>query len=274
MGNKVAAIDSIGGNNYAAKGHDYDPYLRSFIKGVPTESTESTWDNEESTDSILVIRGLGGGSQKAIRRCKAEGRDFYAMDTGYFGNGKHKIWHRITKNNLQNLGPIIERPYDRLSLIEYEYTPIYSGAKILICPPSDKVMNLFNQAAANEWVNTTIEEIKKYTDRPVEVRMKPSRTDRITTNTIQQALANDVHCLVTYNSIAATEALMAGRAAISLGPNAAQMVSETDLSKIENPKVPNKDEMMAYMAHLSYCQFRQSEMEDGYAWKILQETYT
>jgi len=274
MGNKVAAIDSIGRHNYAAKGHDYDPYLRSFIKGIPTESTESTWNNEESTDSILVIRGLGGGGQKAIRRCKAEGRDFYAMDTGYFGNGKHKTWHRITKNNLQNLGPIIERPYDRLSLIEYEYTPIYSGSKILICPPSDKVMNLFNQATANEWVNATIEEIKKYTDRPVEVRMKPSRTDRITTNTIQQALANDVHCLVTYNSIAATEALMAGRAAISLGPNAAQIVSETDLSKIENPKVPNKDEMMAYMAHLSFCQFRQSEMEDGYAWKILQETYT
>ena len=270
---KVAAIDSIGGNNYAAKGHDYDPYLRSFILGVPVETTESSWEAEENTNSTLVIRGLGGGSQKAIRRCWQTGRDFYAIDTGYFGNGKHKVWHRITKNNFQNLGPIIERPYDRLELVEYNYAPIYSGDKILICPPSNKVMNIFNQNTADEWVKKTIEEIRKYTDRPIEIRMKPSRTARITTNTIQQALADNVHCLVTYNSIAATEALMAGRAAISLGPNAAQIISETDLSKIENPKVPNKDEMMAYMAHLSYCQFRQSDMENGYAWKILQETY-
>lgn len=267
---KVAAIDTSG-TNYAAKGHDYDPFLRSFLIGV--NGIESTWDAEESTSNSLVIRGLGGGSQKAIRRCWQEDRDFYAIDTGYFGNGKHKIWHRITKNNFQNLGPIIERPYDRLELVEYNYTPIYAGAKILICPPSDKVMNMFNQDTADKWVIKTIEEIKKYTDRPIEIRMKPSRTDRISTNTIQQALADNVHCLVTYNSIAATEALMAGRAAISLGPNAAQMVSETNLSKIENPKVPNKDEMMAYMAHLSYCQFQQSEMENGYAWKILQETY-
>ena len=100
---KVAAIDSIGGNNYAAKGHDYDPYLRSFILGVPVETTESSWEAEENTNSTLVIRGLGGGSQKAIRRCWQTGRDFYAIDTGYFGNGKHKVWHRITKNNFQNL---------------------------------------------------------------------------------------------------------------------------------------------------------------------------
>ena len=50
---KVAAIDSTGGNNYFKKGHDYDPFLRSFIKGVPLETSESTWETEETTDSIL-----------------------------------------------------------------------------------------------------------------------------------------------------------------------------------------------------------------------------
>ena len=79
---KVAAIDSTGGNNYARKGHDYDPYLRSFMKGV--SGIESNWEAEENTDST-IIRGLGGGSQKAIKRCWAEGRPFYAIDTGYFG---------------------------------------------------------------------------------------------------------------------------------------------------------------------------------------------
>lgn len=269
MGNKVAAIDTSGAN-YAKKGHEYDPYLRAFLEGVPEEVLESTWEDEENNDSILVIRGLGGGSQKAIKQCWKTGREFYAIDTGYFGNHiKHKRWHRITKNAVQNMGPIINRPTDRLDYLNYKFKPFYPGKKILICPPSDKVMNLFGQGTAQEWTDNIVKQIKELTDRPIELRMKPIRAERVTTNTIQDALADDVHCLVTYNSIAATEALMEGRAAITLGPNAAEMICETDLNNIENPKIPSKDEMIAFMAHLSYAQFSEPEMRSGYAWRIL-----
>jgi hypothetical protein len=130
-------------------------------------------------------------------------------------------------------------------------------------------MNLFGQGTAQEWTNNIISKIKEITDRPIEIRMKPIRAERVTTNTIQDALANDVHCLVTYNSIAATEALMEGKPAITLGPNAAQLVCETNLENLENPKVPTKDEMIAFMSHLSYAQFSEPEMRSGYAWRIL-----
>lgn len=267
---KVAAIDSVGGINYHKKGHEYDPFLTGFIHGIPG-AVASDWDKEKDTDSILVIRGLGGGSQKAIKHCWATGRTFYAIDTGYFGNWKHKTWHRVTKNNLQNLGPIKERPHDRLQQIGYKFKPYTSGSKILICPPSDKVMNMFNQGTAQEWVEKTVEEIKKVTDREIEVRLKPTRSERVTSNTIQAALADDVHCLVTYNSIAATEALMEGKPAITLGPNSAQLICETNLANIENPRIPTKDETIAYFAHLSYAQFTGEEFDNGFAWRILTE---
>lgn len=271
MGNKVAAIDTSGAN-YTRKGHDYDPYLRAFLEGVPDEVLESNWETEENSDTILVIRGLGGGSQKAIKSCWKNKRDFYAVDTGYFGNNiKHKRWHRITKNAVQNMGPIIDRPFDRLDLVNYKYKSITTGSKILVCPPSDKVMKLFEQGTAHDWTQNIIKEIKKITDRPIEIRMKPIRSERVTSNTIQDALADDVHCLITYNSIAATEALMEGKPAITLGPNAAQLVCETDLKNIENPRVPTYEEMMAFMAHLSYAQFTEAEMRSGYAWNILNE---
>ena len=86
------------------------------------------------------------------------------------------------------------------------------------------VMNLFNQGTAKEWTDNVVSKLNTLTNRPIEIRMKPSRFDRVTTKTIQQALADDVHCLITYNSIAATEALMEGRPAISLGPNAASSI--------------------------------------------------
>jgi len=268
---KVAAIDTSGAN-FEKKGHDYDPYLRSFIKGISGE--ESTWDAEENTDSTLVIRGLGGGSQKAIKKCWATGRPFYAVDTGYFGNAKHKIWHRITYNALQNMEDIIPRSDNRLNIQLGEWKDIYKpftpGKKILICPPSNKVMNMFNQPTADIWTQNLVKELKELTDRPIEIRMKPIRRERITTKTIQDALQDDVHCLITYNSIAATEALMEGKPAITLGPNAAQLICETDLKNVDNPRIPSKDEMYAFLKHLSYSQFTQSEMEDGTAWKILQ----
>ena len=270
---KVAAIDSTGGNNYARKGHDYDPYLRSFMKGV--SGIESNWEAEENTDSTLIIRGLGGGSQKAIKRCWAEGRPFYAIDTGYFGNGKHKSWHRITHNALQNMEEMVERGDERLLLqLKVDswkeiYKPFTGGSKILVCPPSNKVMNMFNQPEAEEWTANLVGQLKQITDRPIEIRMKPIRSERVTGSTIQEALQDDVHCLITYNSIAATEALMEGKPALTLGPNAAQLICETNLANIDNPRIPTEDEMYAFLTHLSYSQFTQPEMEDGTAWKIL-----
>jgi hypothetical protein len=43
-------------------------------------------------------------------------------------------------------------------------------------------------------------------------------------------MANDVYCVVTYNSIAALEALNFGKPAIALGPNCATAVCNTSLA--------------------------------------------
>jgi hypothetical protein len=267
MGNKVAAIDSDGGINYAAKGHLYDQYLTNFIHG--SGGIISDWETEEYTFNALVIRGLGGASQRAIRHCWRTGRTFYAIDTGYFGNGKTKTVHRVTKNALQHLGPIMEKPMDRAKSFGYKFKKFKPGAKILLVPPSDKVMKLFDQPAPEVWVEQTIKQIQQYSNRPIEVRMKPSRSERVSTKTIQAALADDVHCLVTYNSIAAVEALMEGKPSIVLGENAASIIAETSLANIENLKIPSKDEMDAYISHLAYCQFTVEELKSGYAWETV-----
>jgi hypothetical protein len=270
MGNKVAAINDNNGASYQRKGHNYDPHLVSFILGSGGEISD--FDIEENTSNALVIRGLGPKSRKAIQHCWETGRDFYAVDTGYFGNGKIKKYHRITKNNLQNIGPIVERDGIRLKKIGWKFKKFSSGSKILICPPSEKVMSLWNQLPPEEWTNQVVEELKKHTDRPIEIRLKPTRGERTSSKSIEAALAEDVHCLVTYNSIAATEALLNGKPAMALGPNAAQVLCNTQLSDVENLYYPTRDEVEAFARHLSYCQFTQKEMQDGTAWRIVNES--
>lgn len=259
----VAALDSE--FRYAEKGHMYDPILQSFIQGCGGRI--SSWSKEENNMTPVVLRGIT--KRKQMDACRAAGRDFYYIDTGYFGNGKKKTYHRITKNDVQNFGPIIDRPSDRVSKCNISLTKFRkTGSKILLAPPSQKLLNLYD-INLDEWMESTIQELKQYTDREIVVRLKQGRSVRQSTDTMQQALENDIWCLVTYSSIAAGEALLCGKPAITLGPNAAGMLCSHQLSEIEDPRIPTLDEVDAWVRHISYCQFTEPEMRDGTAWRIL-----
>ena len=227
----------------------------------------------------FLVRGLG--KQKIIKECIARGKDFYFMDTGYVGNnpstnnpnGK-KIYHRIVKNALQNLHMPEkegnEHLYrgDRWKRLAIPFKDNVPGRKILIVPPSEKVMKYFERDL-DQWINETILEIKKHTSRPIEVRKKPSREDRVSVNTIEQALDDNVHCMVTFNSIAALEAMIYGKPAIVLGPNCAQDLCEKRLERIEFVKHPGRKQLTWLCRYLSNNQFTYDEMLSGYAWQQL-----
>ncbi len=248
------------------KGNVYDPFLRSFILGSGGQLT--SYDKVIKSTTPVVFRGIT--KSKHMRTCLQTGRTFYYIDTGYFGNGRKKLYHRITKNAMQNIGPVINRPRDRLAATGYQPRKFRPGRNILVCPPSAKAMECFG-LNLQEWMVAVVEEIKKYTDRPIVIREKASRRDRTAVDTMEMALERDIHCLVTYNSIAATEAVLLGKPAFTLGPNAAHTVSSNDLAMLENPFIPTLDEVEEWAAHLAYAQFTEAEMTDGTAWRILTE---
>ena len=249
--------------------------LGSGGKYIRADDVNDYWDSP----APFLVRGLG--KQKLIKECIARGKDFYFMDTGYMGNnpsprnpnGK-KTYHRIVKNALQNLHmpDRDENPNayggERFKQIAQPFKDAYPGRKVLIVPPSEKVMKYFDQNL-DEWINSTILEIKKHTSRPIELRRKPSREDRVSVNTMEQALEDNVHCLVTYNSIAALEAMVHGKPAIVLGPNCAQDIAETSLSRIEFVKHPGRKTLTYLCRYLSNNQFTYDEMLSGYAWRTL-----
>jgi hypothetical protein len=150
--------------------------------------------------------------------------------------------------------------------------PKKNGRKILIAAPDEKPCIFYN-IKLDEWLHTTVETIKQHTDRPVEIRQRnPSRQTRVA-NDLESALA-DVHALVTFNSIAATESILAGVPAFVLAPsNAALPVSNTDLAKIDTPWYPDRNQIEKWLSHLAYCQFSNTELANGTALRILQETY-
>jgi hypothetical protein len=260
----VHAIDSE--YRYERKGYMYDPILESFIRGCGGQIT--TWNKTETTMTPIVLRGIT--KRKEMNACRALGKDFYYIDTGYFGNGKKKLYHRITKNDVQNFEPVIERPADRFERTGIRLKKVRAdGSKILLAPPSQKLLNLY-EIDLEQWLQQTLAEIASYTDREVVIRRKQGRSVRVNDDTMEMALDQDIYCLITYSSIAAGEAILHGKPAITLGPNAAATLCSTSIADIENIRRPSLEEIHQWCRHIAYCQFTETEMRDGTAWRILQ----
>ena len=243
-------------------------FAEHFARGCGgiTMSSQEAWHLPESHP--WCIRGMKLG--KSVNYCWDTGRTFYYIDNGYIGNLGKKTHFRIIKNHVHDIRPIIDRPRDRLDKLTYKTKPFRPGRKILLAPPSEKSFTIWDIDQPT-WLAQTMAELQRYTDRPIEIRLKRNREERMKTDTMESALADDVHCLITYNSVAAVEAVMLGKPAICLGPNAAAVVSSTDLSEVENLKFSTDDEREAWLRHLSYSQFTFAEMADGTAWRILNQ---
>jgi hypothetical protein len=260
---------------FLSKGND--EYVSSFAQGCNSAITDIANFNYDSSKNPIVVRGIL--KYKIMRQCWASHRDFYYMDSGYFGNNPNplnpqgwKVWHRIVKNNLQH-GDIITRPDDRWKKFNIELQPRKYGSKIIVAAPDEKPCKFYN-INQQQWINETVETIKKYTDRPVVVRERAAnRIDRIQSDPLNKVLHDDVHAVVTFNSVAAVESVMLGVPAFTLAPaNAAAPVAGQDLSLIETPYWADQDKLYAWACHLAYGQFHNNEMRNGTALKILKET--
>jgi hypothetical protein len=260
------------------------------IEDVPKK--EFLNNPDKFKNSVFFVRGIT--NFKFFKIFKQHDISFFYIDTGYFGNLNYyhlglnnnlksitkKTFHRIVLNEMQ-LFKLKKCKDDRykifLKYLNEEYNATENdflkpwkrnGNKILLCPPSNKVCSVL-KINYDEWLDTTINEIKKHSKRKIEVREKPeSRDARVRWNTIQEVLDNDVFILVTYNSIAATEAILHGIPALTLGNNAASAVSISKIKEIESPIYPDRK---LWINNLCHQQFHVNEMSDGSAWEFLQK---
>jgi len=244
-----------------------DEYINMFAQGanLPIQDYNNDFGHED-----ILIRSMG--KRKLIKWCWENKHTFYYMDSGYVGNYRSKtnpygwkLWHRIVKNDVQHK-EIIDRPDDRWKRLDYPIENRKQGRHILLVTPSEKPCKFYG-IDKDMWIMNTITEIKKYTDRPIVVRDKAPRTQRIV-KTIFDDL-KDAHATVTYQSIAAVESILYGVPAFTLAPTAADPVCDKDLSLIEDPTVHDKDKIYKWACHLAYGQFHVDEFKNGTAYRIL-----
>ena len=232
------------------------------------------------TSKPLVVRGVI--KKDRVNECIRTGRDFYYIDTGYLGNfvspgnpnGK-KIWHRVVKNENQH-SKIREVPSDRWGkLLEQDPRLQWSGwknynKKILLVMPNPKACKYYGLDYDN-WVKETQEKIKQYSDLPVEVRIKGSRSSRTKEYTIYDALDSGTHATVAMNSMAAIESIVHGIPAFVSVPCAAGPLASYDLSQLHSPFKPNEKLIEQQCKSLAYGQFTMEEILNGTAYELTEK---
>lgn len=257
-------------------------YEQAFAKGTNGDVTIDMND----TSKPVIIRGIV--KRKHIQKCIDDHRTFFYMDTGYFGNfispgnpsGK-KTWHRVIKNQLQNI-EVRNFPSDRWdSLVKNDPRLKWTGwktkgNKILVIVPNRKSCVFYGRDlqpytdGERPWLEETITIIKKYTDMPIIVREKGSRSHR-QHHSIYDALDEGIFATVAFNSIAALESVVYGVPAFVSVPCAASPLALNDLSKISTPYYPEPSLVQKHCHGLAYSQFTVEEMLNGTAWKILKK---
>ena len=247
----------------------------SLVKGSGNICTVDSSDLSKP----LVVRGVT--SKTEIKDCVKNNRDYYYIDTGYVGNfpspgnsnGK-KVWHRIVKNDLQH-STIVDRPKDRWeTLIKQDPRLVWSGwknydQKILLVLPNPKACRFYN-IDCDQWIAETTDQIKTYSDLPIEVRVKGSRSERNHGYSIYEAFDSGVYATVSFNSIASLESVLYGIPAFVSVPCAATPLTSTDLSLLKDPFKPSEKTILEQCYNISYGQFTHEEILNGTAWEILQ----
>lgn len=235
------------------------------------------WKEYESIDGPVLLRGISNG--KIADHAREKGKDYYFIETGYLGNYRspnnltgRKIYHRIVKNAMQH-SRIMDVPDDRWrELVRFNPNLEYRGwrkpgSKILLVLSTQKPFEYYGEDR-EQWIKDTIKTIKKYTDREIVIREKAGRGER-TNDTIYDALDNDIYALVTYNSIAAVEAIQYGIPAFALAPTAAAPVCSDDLTRIEQPIKLGEHVIRKWLNSIAYSQFSLDEILTGQAWRMV-----
>jgi hypothetical protein len=158
-----------------------------------------------------------------------------------------------------------------------------TGSHILICTQRNGGWSM-KGLPVSSWLEYTVTEIKKYSDRPVVVRGHPGDKDaakylkdkpgKYTISRNQHILDDfrNAWAVVNYNSTPAVAASIEGITAFITDPeprtSQAYPVANLDLSRLESPELKDRQ---SWIERLAMCHWHFDELSDGSAWQHMKK---
>ena len=234
---------------------------------------------------IHFFWGLAGKNITHIKGCIERNEEWWYVDNGYLTqqitrypepkiHDYDKTYFRIVKGGLHTKNGK-SGSVERLGILEQQGIDVKfkgwsDGDHILLCPSSPTVTQFINDISQDEWVESVKSELRQHTDRPIKFRNKPRPGNEWWNTNIKDDLKN-CHCLITNMSLAAVDAVLNQVPVLTHAHNIAYKMSINNLPNINTPYKPSRKEVEPWLNMLSHNQFTIPEIEDGTAYRILNE---
>ncbi len=224
--------------------------------------------------SNSMFWGFVNNNLHLIKKLEQRKHQYWFTDTPYFGRfdnnnlqPNNHYW-RICKNNIHAkfLKDCKSDRFDKFNL--KIKAPTLNGEHILVCPSSPGIHAYLETP---DWTQQTVEQLKRYTDRPIKIREKPRGRGTSGPSEAKVPLAEDLKnawACVTSCSISAIEAVCMGKPVYCHEKSFAHAMGNLHLADIEQPFFADPE---PWLYSLAYQQFTPEEFSNGVSIETLMD---
>jgi len=273
------------------------PIFDAFIKSL-NKAGEQVYIDKEANADVAVIwsvlwRGRMQGYQRIWNKFRSAGKPVIVLEVG--GLRRNKTF-KIGINGINRDADFANQKFDdkRWPLFEHELRPWNpTGEIIVICGQHDSSEQWRGLPKMSTWIAQQINEIRRYTTRPILVRPHPrnqihfnekdfknvkirlpKRDYRTYDDTDFKATLERTWAVVNHSSNPAMEAVIRGIPVFVSESSLCHDVGNISLADINTPAMPNRHN---WANKLAYTEWFEDEIEQGLPWarikKRLQEKY-
>ena len=261
-------------NNFGAK--NSVPVFQAIAQGLVSQGHTVVY-HDPTADVAVIWSMLWAGrmrpNQEVYRAFRRQGRPVIVAEVGMIQRGQTwKIGINGTGIGSYNFDNLMA---DRAASLDLKLQPWRNGSNIVIAMQRQDSEQWHGLPPINQWLESTVAEIRKHSDRPVVIRSHPRSGCNIPSGCLIDRpqftagsyddfdfgrVLESAHCVVNWNSGPGSKALIAGVPAF-VGPDSlASPIANWDFSRIENPL---KSERSVWLEQLAHTEWTVKEIKTG-----------
>jgi hypothetical protein len=243
--------------------------LLDSARAAGIRTVDGSYDADAAVIWSVLWHGRMKPNQSVYKHYVDQGRPVIVVDVGALHRGT--TW-KVAINNITADGYYghtedldAKRP-EQLGLALFETSQ--TNPAILIASQHQQSLQTDSMVSQESWINSTIQELRRYTDRPVVIRPHPrSRINhkrinyagdvriesprRLPTTYDTYDLKFDYHAVINYNSGVGIQAALRGSPVVVDQSSLAHPVS-ISIADIEDAEVPDRNQWLIEISHTEY----------------------
>lgn len=221
----------------AGKSKSRDLSMAVLTSTVAAGGSEHVDPRRLPSEGTPVFVGMVPVLADRLREAQQQGRQYLALDNGYFRPYRQGGYFRGTVDGLQQETVLSASP-DRFQALEIQIEPWKkAGGHILVVLQSRLWFEMF-VGCRDVWLAKTLAEIRKHTDREIRVREKPAKHGPLV-HPLGVDL-DDAWAVVALSSNVMVQALIKGIPVVPMAPCAATPLG-TPMARIETPVYADRE---------------------------------